>query len=873
MVDPRFAAVGLCLLEDLWQRGGKDAYILKTVAKAYSMLLMVLKPDKMGFSDAFASEALAFLALARHTDPGLPLAREEFLLAMNMGYRSHAESIIEKFSQTTFCEEDKILDAYMRQDLEGLRALCREYSGMLGHYLLSRHCREIGLHKEAEAAAGELLRRFPTLYPSLVENINSGPLNLAKILTILYPMDILRCIESQVSPESLKGLEPWIKRIRGFSGADVASDISFTRFTGMLANWSPYGDDSDYHFIIDTKRLKKIYSTLYANAVYARFYLLFKRWGVMEKAKTYVDSFAADDKSHPMILLMQGLVCAELGKQEEAYSLFSKVISHPEASHGLVYSAFNKIGDKLEKLRLLPLAADQLDGRPVNRLRMGWLCQKDIHNYDLAARYYESGLTQDPYQHWAYRYLSRVKGTSSPLLTALERSPHSFQLLKRAGEYFADKGDPKSLEKAAYIYSHAQELAPSKMSLARNHARMLRKLKHYNEALKVINTWLEQHGGSGLDTTITKGHRAHIYLEMEQPDRALTSLGKDAGSYQAGVMMSVAKAYEDLGQTSKAATQYQKALKRYPTVDHVIGGVAGFFWRQGEFELAAKMIAQGRLSQRPSSRWYFEDFMNALGKATDDRIYAAVKLLEHHGASSWELRALGWTLAKEQRNEAAFKILSNLKEPRMMLALENAVSVYKLLLQWKGKDEATEYLRETVPPNQKSALMIVLHKEGLFSTLLEEIGNPDDYAGRYREFMWLELLIAWLACDKEPMDLELKLKDHYQAKSSDYYHAIGRYLLGQTSLDDLLGMIRTAKHRCEFAYYIGLAARLEGDFSKATQWYHLCRETLLENNGEFHWASNELFYWAHMGLENRHRLVSDDIATYRARESARESYM
>jgi hypothetical protein len=39
-------------------------------------------------------------------------------------------------------------------------------------------------------------------------------------------------------------------------------------------------------------------------------------------------------------------------------------------------------------------------------------------------------------------------------------------------------------------------------------------------------------------------------------------------------------------------------------------------------------------------------------------------------------------------------------------------------------------------------------------------------------------------------------------------------------------------------------------------------ETLLQNNGEFRWAADELFWWAHMGLERRHRKLRDDIDIY-----------
>ncbi|MDY6845084.1 MAG: hypothetical protein SVW57_13465, partial [Thermodesulfobacteriota bacterium] len=249
-----------------------------------------------------------------------------------------------------------------------------------------------------------LLQHFPMSYLSMFENINSGSLHFAKILTILYPLDLLRFIESKVSPDRLKDLEPWIERMKGFSGDAATSGISLTGFDRMLANWSPYDNDRNYRFIIDEKRLKRVFRSLYARAVYARFEVLFSRWAVIEKAKTYVDSLAVDDKEHPMVLYMQGLVFAQLGKQNEADNIFSKIIGYPDLCSHLAYYAFCALDDIVHKLRYLPLVANRIDGRPSNRLLMGFLFQNAIYNYDLSARYYESGLSQDPYQYWAYTY-------------------------------------------------------------------------------------------------------------------------------------------------------------------------------------------------------------------------------------------------------------------------------------------------------------------------------------------------------------------------------------------------------------------------------------------------------------------------------------
>jgi hypothetical protein len=167
---------------------------------------------------------------------------------------------------------------------------------------------------------------------------------------------------------------------------------------------------------------------------------------------------------------------------------------------------------------------------------------------------------------------------------------------------------------------------------------------------------------------------------------------------------------------------------------------------------------------------------------------------------------------------------------------------------------------------------MVLFKVGLFDLILTELNNPKKYPSQYKEFLWLQRLIAWLALEKKPDDLEKEMIGHYKkrgAQSIDpndpagYYYGVGCYLLGIISRDQLLSLIVTPKQRCEFAYYIGLSERLKGNFSEVTIWYHLCRETLLQNNGEFHWASNEMIWWTYLGVKDRHRLVNEDLEKIR----------
>ncbi len=191
------------------------------------------------------------------------------------------------------------------------------------------------------------------------------------------------------------------------------------------------------------------------------------------------------------------------------------------------------------------------------------------------------------------------------------------------------------------------------------------------------------------------------------------------------------------------------------------------------------------------------------------------------------------------------------------------MSLYKVRKKWKGEIEAFSYLNKFVPPNQKGPLVMAFFKNGLFKEILLALDDVKAACPKpYIEFCWLQKLMAWLALEKEPSDLEGSFLAHYKKRSSDHYHSIGKFMLAMITQEELLSLATNTKQRCEFSYYIGFFERLKGDFAKATNWYQICQETLLSNNGEFHWAFDEMFWWAHMGVNKRHRLVSDDIDQY-----------
>ena len=883
--DPRYVALGLNVLEESRQKGNFNSDMLKAGVRGYAMLLLTLTPDVLELTDDFASEALALLAMARQRKVWDSFAREEALLAMGMGYSTHADFLLNELDRAAAGKQEGILDAYMRRDIKALEQRTGPESDFLGAYLPARLYREMGLRMEAKAAAGALMERFPDSYPGFVENILSGHINLAKKLTIAYPLDILARMEKRFTLESLENEESWEARMINFLKRQLTDLISPTAFEDSLKSWEPFGDQDSHRFFIDEQRVKTVYRILYTDALHLRFRLLFDQWNVTDQAVQFVDSISEKGKSHPLVLWMKGRVRAETGNAQAADAAFKQIINHSQSNGGMVYNAFTELSDMLEKVRLLPKAVDRMDGRPDHLLKTAVFFQYQVWNYDLAARFYKAGLKLDPYRFRAYQELARVSGSAAPLLDAMGQYPYSFRLLETTGNYLADQNDRDSKEKAVQIYEQARLIAPSRAQIAKKHAKVLADLGRYEEALVVLDRWRQKYAERDLTATHVIAQCGSVCLKMGQPETALSYLEDEVPSYQAGVMLYAAKAYDELGRTDEAKDLFQKLVERYPTDENVLSGAAAFCWRHGDYERAAGFIVGGHPVQDAFSRWYFDDFLEVFGKAGDEEILRAIKAIEKQGASNWETASLAWALDEAGRPGLAFEIADGLKSQNQMENLEYTVDAYRLLKKWKGDDAARKYLHKKAPRQLTGHLMMVLYKTGLFDALLQESGDPESFPKNIQEFAWLQKLIAWLALDRKSADLEEEFMDHYapgpsflkemkdkvlpgdSSHSNDYYFDIGRYLLGLIPRDELLAEIRTVKQRCEIPYYIGMAERLNGNFFEAAQWYHLCRETLLRNNGEFHWASDELFWWAHMGLENRHRLVNDDIAAYRKREA------
>ena len=297
-MDSRRIIEGLLGLEELIRSIGPDPKLILAAARGYAFLQMVLYPDKMEHSDDFAARALNLLALSNHLASDMPSLREEALIAMNIGYKAHAKSLIAKIPVPSQETCDGIIDAYLKKDISRLSELKEEGPRAMGYYFLTRLYRESGLFREAKQNGTDLLLRLKDHYPSVVEMIYSANLGTAKILTTLYPLHILLCMKYEVGSKDLNRLETIEELFKIFLG------ISFTEFEALLSQWQPLPEGITAGFLIDSSQIKTIYRTLYSGAIYLRHHLLLNRLSSMDAVQNYVKAMFNDNETHPLAMFM-----------------------------------------------------------------------------------------------------------------------------------------------------------------------------------------------------------------------------------------------------------------------------------------------------------------------------------------------------------------------------------------------------------------------------------------------------------------------------------------------------------------------------------------------------------------------------------------
>lgn len=806
--------------------------------------------------DVLAGAGLGLLALAGRMDPTLSTAVEQSLLANAMGYVDDAVALAPTATQDRGF--DSLAAAAARQDLATLEARAQQ-NDLLAAYLRACVALERGADRNGIQQLFEPLRGLgqPPL-PFMHLAVQGLPLSQAGPLAQRWPVYVIHLLQSRME-----------EKLTDVDDVESGEVWPLTRFAQRLEAWSPGGPEAEDGLLQDNARQRAAFQAMYVMAMAGYHNVLANRKSSLNSTGQFLDRLLPHDSAHPLVLLWRGKLLASQGERAQAEEQAAAILaaqkstwnpvlySAPQLEPALMYQVFSLVDNYQARHRLAPATAQCLDSRPSGWSTLGMLFHL-MQNTDLAEAAYVQALKANAHDFSTVQNLCSLREDEVYFQQARARDPNNLALLQRAAAWNKEHQTPEALQRALPWYNAALALSPDNMTLQHGKAWCLLKLGHLDEAVVMLRQLLARPPQDSLQHARIVACLAEGLLKKGQAQAALDTVTDVMQSYQAGVLTMGVRAYEAVGQTAQAEDWIDRAVARYPNVDHVLAEAAAYYWRKGDWNKAAAYIAQGRPVMGSQYTWYTRMFLETMAPAPPAAVLAAVKALVATGAKPWEIKRLGIRLHRVGKTELALALLQMAPAASASEQLERAVETYPLLRTLKGEDAALAQLMAGVDAKKRGPLAMMLFKHGHYDILLSQYRNPEVDAPGHGEFIHLMRLLAWLSQDREPASLAEEFQSHYQRAKADFYHAVGRLLLGRISEEELLAMVAQPRQRCEAAYYLGLHHRLRGAFDQAAIWYQICLETGLEHNGEYHWALEELSAWSHLGPERRHRLPARD---------------
>ncbi len=435
-------------------------------------------------------------------------------------------------------------------------------------------------------------------------------------------------------------------------------------------------------------------------------------------------------------------------------------------------------------------------------------------------------------------------------VTALERlmkhaAANSEELLPLLRWYL--ELDEASGQVAKRQFERLMAAEPARWSVRKEYSEFLFDKKAYEEAERVITAWLRDHGpGLGLEEVFARTRISRARRLAGNAPGAWKAISPKVSSQQAGAMVEGARVLEAQGDLARAERLLRQAVKRYPNTAWTRAALVEFFWKHDKFEQAAKFLAQAPSQHDFDWSKYTDAFFEAFNQRELGVMADALDALQKAGLSPLKLRGMAAEFANDEQWGHAFELSSRLRFQRIMLVAENAIKSYRYLKQAEGEQRARRWLGETAIAKRPGILGMMAYQEGQDELLWELLSDPPDNDNGHAT--WKFRAAAYHRAGKEHPERRRRLEEHYARQSSNWYHRLGKLVWSGEAKEALISDATSEKKQCEVAYWIGLKAQFDGDYAGASDWYHVALLTGASNNGEYHWAADELYGW----VDSRH---------------------
>lgn len=838
-------------IDKLWDSGQHNPALLYSATRAM-VLLAFQGYDRLEIADQVPAKALAILAMTK-TLTDYDLSREESLLAYSMGYSNHAEETAKNLSQSD------AIRLFVSHDDQHLKEVAEGSHGNIE----SRYLYLMRLAKQNEIKPyDEWLRKYFSdtwfLLPVFKTRSHMAQFSMRPLYNEALPrLVILSVAQNFTMPPEIDKILHTIKSL-SFSAGSVDMIIK-TIAVELLKDKATIID----HFESGIKILNLKYNGPFLDSrTYQAFYFGYFFSSLYDLGLYYLDSLSSVEAANKFAAVLGNSKNDIASDFQTWYRNLAKSMAGKANPSGLIndLSGLANFGappllrtlEEQQKyydfadpalLSAVKRIVTRMDSRVTHQRYLGGMAQPYLLDLKLMEKLYQSVIQTSSKKHenlqvW-FAYYNGDHALLQNLFDAIRLKQDAklnilvyLEDLKRTEPDFIQHG-----------YEQLIQDQPDNWNSRKKYAKYLENKKEYSKARSMVRDWLDRKvSTTGLETIFAQATIARLYYEEGRFEEGWNAIEPVVESQQAGTMELAAELLEKLGKSLEAFEMAHKVVARYPDSIRTRILLAKLYWLYDKHIDAAKLLkaAPHKISM---SDWRFmvgKEFTEVFTDLPTAKGLAAFAALLNEKFGHFELQNFVYAVEKSGNHELAFKMSRQLSWPGIG-NLVFLIHAYGNLKQWKGKEYALDWLRRRIPLNMRNPASMIIYRQKEYDLLWELITDPEK--GAHADYVWLMRAAASAGTDTAGNPYHKRLIKYFRTDKSDYYHLIGRYLIGLATEKDLLALAQNKKALCEISYFIGFRAQKEGRYADASDWFRLSIETGLIKNGEYRWAYDSLYIW------------------------------
>ena len=881
------ATIALQKINAMWAKGNHDPQLLKLATQG--LIGTALQgSDQLEISDPVHAKALAVLGITQSLT-SISMKREEALLAWIMDYSGHAVKVAKLLDESDplgmfIMKNDSSLKKLAWSDessteakylwllrLAQLRKMEDWYTWLLtafGDIPLTISVLKTGLELKSFVGSRHFtkeIQQIAILELSSERDRHSGQdISQLAIEALLKNNQYYQILNTVLELESVTGsriarFESELKTVgKNYAGPflDAKTYSSYYRghfYSSLFIEARHYLDT-----LSDINGAKQL-----SNEMKGKFYKIEKKFAAIKNEigsllasnaasnseigkwvrKVWMNYLVGSTASIELLVWYDNLIAAKAGEKNIEDLKFDLLtiseLGVPALFQTYRATVINYSGMDPAVLLLAKHFVSRLDSRNKHKSLFGNIAIAHLNDLKVAEKLYRSVEASSPSNYVdilitnAYRSgddKKLFKHLQSPHMSSDDKSDILFQL------YFLHPNSRSAIEKE---YRRFIKEDPEDWGLTNGYAGFLMRKKDFVQARKLIRNWQKlELVTPGLERINAQTKLARTYYEEGRYQDAWTEIAKVVEGQAGSSLRLAGKVLNKLGRLEDAEIIFRFNHKRYPSSISNLMPLIGFLWEHDRALEAAKLLKgfKGAISGKDWKSEIAQPFLEIFSSQPVEKGEEAFSQLIKAGMSSMHLMEMTPVIFENGKEELAFKMQAQLRWGGYGQVLLH-FKAYPYLKKWQGEKKALEWLRKVIPTQFASHTsdMILSTKE--FDLLWNFIKSPDEYG-------WMVRATAYLSDKNLSEKNKSQLFKHFNSPSKDQnYNIVGRYMLGMVTEQELLNAADTPKKRCEYAYFIGYKAQVEGNLEKASDWYRVVMETGQHRNGEYHMAVNQLVSW------------------------------